>query len=140
MEHCSTSRGALRPQLWRFDLLQDSEWFALALADAINADMLIFSTSSAHGLSVIVENWLKLCIARKRGTSTSVIALLGPDDYLDEPVCLRFRFVQGMASGAGLDFFAPGLQPKEAAHLGSSNRNLFPVLAEAFNRMEPVPR
>jgi hypothetical protein len=132
--------AALRPQLWRFDLLQDAEWFALALADAINADMLILSTSHACGLSTDVERWLKLGLARKRGTSAAVVALLGPDDHLDEPGCPRFRFVEGVARNAGLDFFAPGLRSQEAAHPGGFKGRLLPVLAEAFNRIEPAPR
>jgi len=97
----------MRPQLWRFDWLGDPEWFALALADAVNADMLVVSTSSASGLPAPVEGWLKLCLARKRGTSAAVVALLGPAGTPDDPASPRLQFVQGMARNAGLDFFTP---------------------------------
>ena len=135
----SDAQLPLKPQLWRFDLLQDSEWFALALADAINADMLILSTSNAHGLPTKVESWLKLCIARKRGTNAAIVALLGPDPHLDEQASPRFRVVQGMARNANLDFFAPGLR-SPAAGLEPLRRELFPVMTEAFDRMNPSPR
>jgi hypothetical protein len=130
----------IKTQPWRFDLLDDPEWFALALADAINADMLILSVSRENSLPAMVEDWLKLCLMRKRGTDAAVVALLGPDDHLDEPVCPRFRFVQRVAEAAGLDFFAPGWLAQDLSHSGRFHHGLFPVLAEAFHRIEPTPR
>lgn len=103
----------LRPQLWRFDLLQDADWFALALADAINADMLVFATSSASGLPVAVENWLKLCLARKRATDAAVVALLPAAANPDAKESEYLQFVQGMAKDASLDFIAPELWREE---------------------------
>jgi hypothetical protein len=131
-------RVEMRPQLWRFDLLEDPDWFALALADAINTDMLVLSAGSASGLSATVESWLKLCLARKRGTSAAVIALLGPDSNLDQPDSPRLQFVQSAVKTAGLDFFAPGLPSQRLAHLGRVGRNLFPARGEAFSRIEPA--
>lgn len=125
---------------WPIDLLNDAEWYALSLADAINADLLILSTSAANSLPTTVEGWLKLCLARKRGTDAAVVALLGPDDHLDEPTFPRFRFVQGVAKAAGLDFFAPNWPAQGSAQGSWFNSSLFPTLAEAFHRLEPTPR
>jgi hypothetical protein len=110
--HPNTAK--LRPQLWRFDLLQDADWFALALADAVNADMLVFATSSASGLPEAVENWLKLCLARKRNTDAAVVALLPAPGNPDEPESRYLQFVQGATRDAGLDFIAPELWREEA--------------------------
>ena len=40
------TRVEMRPQLWRFDLLDEPQCFRAALHDAIRADMLIVSTTS----------------------------------------------------------------------------------------------
>lgn len=97
----------LRPQLWRFELLEDPDWYALAMADAVKADMLIISTSAKSGLSVAVESWIKACLEQKRGTSAAVAALFGAADNMDDSDSSRFQFVQHAAHEAGLDFFAP---------------------------------
>jgi hypothetical protein len=104
----------IRPQLWRFDLLQDADWFALALADAVNADMLVFATSSASGLPVAVENWLKLCLARKRSTNAVVVTLLPAAGNPDEPESRYLQFVPGLDTDAALDPIAPGLWREDA--------------------------
>ncbi len=97
----------VRPRLWRFDFLEDPEWFALALADAINADMVVISTSAPNGLNPVVRNWIKLCLARKRGSGSAIVALFGPAGNLDELESPRYQFVQNTAREAGLDVFAP---------------------------------
>lgn len=96
----------LRPQFWRFDLLQDADWFALALADAANADLLVFAASSASGLPVTVENWLKRCLARKRGSSAAVVALLPAEGNPETEESASLRCLQGVANDAGLRFVA----------------------------------
>jgi len=42
-------RLQLLPRFWRFDFLEDTDWFALALADASDADIIVIATSSNHG-------------------------------------------------------------------------------------------
>ena len=107
----------LRPNLWRFDFLQDADWFALALADAVNAEVLVLATSSASGLPPAVENWLKLCLARKRNTNAAVLALLPAPGNPDEPESDYPQFVQGMARNAGLEVIAPESRREEALGL-----------------------
>jgi hypothetical protein len=100
-------RADLRPELWRFDFLDHPDWFALALVGAINADIVVISTSSAHGLNASLENWITLCLTRKRGTRAAVVALFGSAESADGPASARLQFVQDAAREAGLDFFAP---------------------------------
>ena len=107
----------MRPQLWRFDLLEDPDWSAVALADAINADLLCLSTSGASAFSGTIEDWIKLCIAGKRGTGAAIVALLGSDN-LNEPGSPQFQLVQSAAKCAGLDFFAPKLSIERSARPG----------------------
>ena len=97
----------LCPQPWRFEVLEDPACRALASADAVNADMLIISTSSESELPAAVESWITACLALKRGTSAAVVALLGSEVKPDELASPRFQFVQAAAREAGLDFFAP---------------------------------
>ena len=104
----------LHPKLWRFDLLADPEWWTSALTDAVNADMLIISTSGASGLPTAVEDWVNACLAQMRGTSAAVIALLGTADHADRPSSPRFQFVQRAANEAELDFFAPLPCPEDS--------------------------
>jgi hypothetical protein len=97
----------MRPQAWRFALLEDPAWYALAMADVVNADMLIIAASSGNELPAAVERWIKMCLARKRGSSAAVVALFGTAQDTDSPHSARFQFVQSAANAAGLDFFAP---------------------------------
>ena len=49
----------IHPDLWRFDLLEDPDNFAAALADGIKADIIVIATSSSHRLNGLVENGLR---------------------------------------------------------------------------------
>ena len=100
-------RLQLLPRFWRFDFLEDTGWFALALADATDADIIVIATSSNHGLNISVEDWIKSCLPRKRGSSAAVVALLGPEQGMDTQDSPRLLFLKGAARKAGLDFFAP---------------------------------
>jgi len=105
--HKPEDRLQLLPRFWRFDFLEDTDRFALALADATDADIIVIATSSSHGLNISVEDWIKSCLLRKRGSSAAVVALLGPEQGMDGQDSPRFQFLQGAARKAGLDFFAP---------------------------------
>lgn len=59
------------------------------------------------GLTISVEDWIKSCLQRKRGSSAAVVALLGPEPDMDGQDSPRLQFLEGVARKAGLDFFAP---------------------------------
>ena len=96
-----------RPLPWRFDFLEHPVCRELALADAINADLILISTESRKELPPAVETWIKTSLERKRGNHAAVVALLGPSEHLDEPGSARLQLVRQAAQVAGLDFFAP---------------------------------
>jgi len=113
-------RVELRPQLWRFDLLESTAWFDLALADGICADMLIVSTSRTEGLPAKVSGWLTLCLARKQGTGAAIVALPGSAGESDTP---RFHFLKSAAVDAGLEFFTPRSSAAPGASLPAAIRS-----------------
>ena len=122
------ARVEIRPRLWRFDLLDDPQWFNAALDEAIRADMLIVSTGSTNShLPATVKGWLNQCLAGKQGFGGAIVALPGAADEPDTP---RFQFLKSAAVEAGLDFFTPqssvaaGASFPPAMELHSSARSI----------------
>jgi hypothetical protein len=70
----------LFPTLWRFDLLDNPESRARAIADALAADLLILSASAPDVIPDTVENWVSVFLSRSRETSTAILALFGTED------------------------------------------------------------
>lgn len=111
---------SLRPRLWRLDVVVDPVCSGFAIADAVNADLLMISTSGQSALSPPAQHWLKLCLAlaRKRGTSVAMIALVGTASKINETDFLTLQFLRRSAEEAGLDFFTPsanGMKPDAEA-------------------------
>jgi hypothetical protein len=104
----------LRPQLWRFQFLEDPDWRTLAAKDVLNANMLIISTSSENELPAAVRSWFSSCLTQRRGANLAVVALLGTADKMDEPYSPRFQLVQRAVREASFDFFAPVPHPEDS--------------------------
>jgi CheY-like chemotaxis protein len=105
--HAEGERTELCPLLWRFDILDVAEWRAEATHPALQADLLIISTSSKADLPAAVQDWVRSCLSQKRGRAAALVALLGPADDADAPDSPRFQFLSAAAAAAGLGFFAP---------------------------------
>lgn len=106
----------LQPQPWRFDLLADPDWAEFAAGDALRADLLVISTSGGSDLPAHVRSWVTACLARKRGGSGAVVALLGTAGNMEDADSERLQFLQSAAEEAGLEFFAPLTRPKGPHH------------------------
>jgi hypothetical protein len=104
----------LRPQLWRFQFLEDLDWRTLAAKDVLNANMLIISTSSENELPATVRSWFSSCLTQRRGANLAVVALLGTADKMDEPYSPRFQLIQRAARETSFDFFAPVPHPEDS--------------------------
>ncbi len=91
---------------WRFDLLADADWRAMATRDALSAEMLIVATSDNGPLPPGVALWIEETIHQKRGTSAAVVALLGHAGNV-EAGPRHWQAIKTAAREAGLDFFSP---------------------------------
>ena len=98
---------ALYPSLWRFDLLEDPDWRAVATAEAVQAGLVVISTSSKAELPTAVRDWVQGWLGQSRGTDAALAALLGPADDPDAADSPRIQFLRSAAEAAGLGFFAP---------------------------------
>lgn len=96
-----------KPQLWRLDLLEDPDRFGSAVADAINADIVVISASASGSINTTVARWMSFCLERKRGTTGAVVAMLGAGRTHAEPNRLQLQLLEAAVLDSGLDFFMP---------------------------------
>ena len=107
--------------LWHFNLLEYPNWQVWATADVLNSDLLIIATHTETALPDSVTRWLKYCFAQKPEMNCAVIALFGRPGNYDGAQSLRLRLVRQIVEGAGLNFFAPGIQNWGIRHLVTAN-------------------
>ena len=100
----------LQPQLWRFDLLKDPEWRALAQADAANAQLIVVATCSDADLPGAVKSWLTDWAARSIPGEAALVALLSSHRPRAGGESSAYRFLQTTAREAGQAFFAQELR------------------------------
>lgn len=72
--------GTLQPMLWRFDQLKEDRWREMALRDARQASTVAFAVPNESALEHAPERWLLALLERVRGTSVSLLALIGNDE------------------------------------------------------------
>ena len=104
--HQLSGRITLHPLLWRFDLLEDPDWRAAATAEAVQAGLVVISTSSKGDLPAAVRDWVHAWLGMNRGTA-ALAALLGPADDLDGADSPRIQLLKSAAAARGAGFFAP---------------------------------
>ena len=105
--HQSNGSIALHPSLWRFDLLEDPDWRAVAAAEAVQAGLVVIAASSKDELPPAVQHWVQGWLGQSRGTAAALAALLGPPDDPDAADSPRIQFLKSAAEATGLGFFAP---------------------------------
>lgn len=71
---------ALHPMLWRFNQLTAANWREPALAQALNASVVAFASSSREPFSEELEQWVRDFLVRRRGAPTTFLALLGEEE------------------------------------------------------------
>ena len=133
-----------QPLPWSFDLLADTDWAEVAADDAINAHILIITTSSADPLPPAVGRWAEAAISRKQGTAAAVVALFGPEERPDGHGSSRLEAIRTAARQAGLDFFAPAPQgelEETIARIHQRSEMFLPVLeAISHHQLSPPQR
>ena len=113
----------LHPSLWRFDLLEDPDWRAAATAEAVQAGLVVISTSSKSDLPATIRDWVHGCLQAGTSAPGALVALLGPAGAMDTSDSPRIQFLRNAAQAAGFGFFAPtphtaNLQAAEAPSCG----------------------
>jgi hypothetical protein len=132
-----------QPLPWSFDLLADLDWREVAASEAINADILIISTSSANPLPPAVGRWAEAAISEKQGTHAAVVALFGSEENPDGLGSSRLEAIQTAAQRAGLDFFAPTPRrdlDEAIAHVHQRAEMVSPLLDQILQHSRPEPR
>jgi hypothetical protein len=98
----------LSPQC--FSTLEDPRFRAHATAVAVQANLIVVSISSElNRLPDFVESWLEKCLAAKRDTHATVVALFGRPGFPDPADSPRFRSMRCLAEQTGCTLFAPWL-------------------------------
>jgi hypothetical protein len=69
-----------RHSVWRFDLLEDETWHAAATREAVDAEIIIVSTSQPNALPDTVNQWIEDCLAQKTSAGTVLLALFGDEN------------------------------------------------------------
>ena len=115
-------RIALHPSLWRFDLLEDADWRAAATAEAVQAGLVIISTSSKGDLPAAVRDWVHGCLQAGTSSPSALVALLGPAGAMDTSDSARILFLRNAAEAAGFGFFAPTPQTANPEVAGAPSR------------------
>ena len=111
-----TLQDEFKTGLWRVDLIADPRWRAIATDDVAAAGLIVFATSEPDQLPDFINDWMRECLARKRGELVAMLTLLGQREawavWLQDllQVCtirpaLTVRVLLGPA-GAGLNAFA----------------------------------
>lgn len=76
----SDSEFALKPVLWRFDLLEYASLAQAAASDVLRADLLVLATEKTRALPSAAKRWLEECFAHGKGPRPATVALFGADD------------------------------------------------------------
>lgn len=127
-EHTDDLRFRLQP--WRFDLLSDPDWGPFAAGEALEADLLVVSTSSPH-LPAMIKDWLTVWLDAKRGAQAAVVALIDAEQEAASANSAGLEFLRSATNEAGLDFFSPQLEH------GHPFNHFTPVPPQAFASRTP---
>jgi len=66
--------------LWRFDLMRDPRWRAVATDDVAAAELVVFATSWAPQMRDFINDWMQECLAWKRGKLVAMLTPQGPSE------------------------------------------------------------
>jgi hypothetical protein len=114
---------------WRFEMLGDPELQRLAVAEAVEADMIIISVGDSE-LPACVRSWIEQSLPLKDGRPVALVALLDRgNDTFSEPSPPE-TYLRRLAGQYGLDYFckthnqilrnASGFEPNAARAEGDT--------------------
>ena len=103
-----------RTNMWKFEVLQQSKLFEMAVQDALEAQIVIISTHGENELPQPVQDWIQMWSSRKDGDACALVALF--DCVM--PARLEVRSIRShlsnIARAGQMDFFSqPAEKPAE---------------------------
>ena len=108
--------------VWRFEWLLNPQLCEQAVAESIDADMIIVSTDACTELPVHVRGWIESVLPRKEG-ATALVAILGRKDGPQAGPLPSEQYLRQLAHHNHIDFLC-----HTADGLMSDNSWMEPVL------------
>jgi hypothetical protein len=94
----------LRSSMWKFDILRNARLNEIAVADAIEADVIIVANAPDAGLPEEVARWVEAWVPRKRGQTAALVALLDFTGKDPRESAQAYALLKGAAASASIDF------------------------------------
>jgi len=115
------SEVELRSCLWQFDLLRNEPASHCAVAEAVEADLIIVAARQNAELREEVKQWVEAWVPEKRGQTAALVALLGQAGTGLVSTTQPHSYLKEAATRAGMDFFLrelPGAHDHAAGPTG----------------------
>jgi hypothetical protein len=95
--------------MWKFEVLQHAKLSAMAVHDAIEAELIIVACDAAWELPTEVMLWAEAWVPAKQGQTAALLALFGNEaaDF-HSSIAPTSAYLKSVADRAGLDFLASG--------------------------------
>jgi hypothetical protein len=94
----------LRSSMWKFDILRNARLNEIAVADAIEADVIIIANAPDAGLPDEVARWVQAWVPRKRGQTAALVALLDFTGKNPGESTQAYALLKRAATSARIDF------------------------------------
>jgi hypothetical protein len=123
----------LRPVLWRFDLVEELRWRAIATGDIVAAGLIVLATSKADQWPGFINGWMEECLARKRGEPVAMLTLCGEQDVWAVWIHDRLQCIPPQPGSSSLAqplrFGATAFPPADAAACERPDGGEHPMMA-----------
>ena len=98
------------PHLWETGLLEDPEWFAAAVGDALRADIILVALRNVGALTPQLREFIELCMQKKEGEDCALIALIGPLRRAGLKTGPELKFLSRVIENARFSHFHTGAE------------------------------
>jgi hypothetical protein len=106
------SRGQIRLNMWKFNLLGLPALRAQASRDARHAAMVCIATESADELPLDVVRWVGEWLPEKKADGGAVVLMLGATDAAEASALRSVQFLKNMAGEMHMEFFLHCAEPQ----------------------------
>jgi hypothetical protein len=92
--------------MWKFDLLRVAPLGEIAAADALKADVILFSLHGDRELPVEVKSWVASWLARKKNYPKAIAVMMDPASQNLESAQKTCAYLRETTEGGRIDFFS----------------------------------